>query len=111
MSKSGDDTEVIRRAVIRELVKLAKRTALVDGRDEPRYPFFRPAWIELDSHSYSGFTRDISPNGLGLLHYAILPLRKVLVKFTECPEGIVMNISRCEPIGEGWFISGGSIVG
>jgi hypothetical protein len=85
-----------------------------DPRSMARIPFFRPVSIEVDDRSYSGFCRDLSPESIGLLHCMKLPLRdvKVIIPIaTNKKCKMLVRIERCEPSGEGWFISGGKFVG
>jgi hypothetical protein len=79
-----------------------------------RYPFFHATTIE-NKHGnvFAAFSRDISASGIGLLHKMELPLDEVRLK-TATDRGNVVDvraqITRCEPCGEGWFISGGNFV-
>ena len=34
-----------------------------DRRSEQRYPFFRPASVQVDDHNFSAFTREIGLSG------------------------------------------------
>lgn len=81
-----------------------------------RTPFFYPAVFRLnenDTHQYSGFIRDVSPVGLGLLHGTPMD-RKVIAVTTQFrddpPVSVRLKIAWCRPCGEGWFISGGHFV-
>jgi hypothetical protein len=65
-------------------------------------------------HSYSALTRDISASAVGLMHNMRLGLREVEIDFpNETGQGckLRVRIDRCEPCGEGWYISGGDFVG
>ena len=95
-----------------ELLILAEAEFKNDRRSEMRFPFFRPVSIQVDDHSFSGFTREICVSGIGLLHSVELPLKEVLITIAdERPQPLRLRIERCESIGEGWYISGGKIVG
>ena len=100
--------------IIRELIGQADIEDRKNRRSEARFPFFRPVSIQAGEHSYSAFTRDISACALGLMHNMRLALREVEVGFpTETGQGckLRVRIDRCEPLGEGWYISGGHFVG
>ncbi|MBL9124828.1 MAG: PilZ domain-containing protein [Planctomycetaceae bacterium] len=79
-----------------------------------RYPFFHATTIETASgNCYAAFSRDISASGIGLLHKMALPLEVVqLATTTESGQEVRIRtqIIRCEPCGDGWFVSGGHFV-
>ena len=55
-------------AAIYQLVVEAENR-LMDRRTDVRSPFFRPASIDMgNGRQYSAFTRDISNDGIGLIH-------------------------------------------
>ena len=60
--------------LMQELLTLAQTEFNNDRRSEKRYPFFRPAFVQVDDHSFSAFTREIGASGMGLLHSMKLPL-------------------------------------
>ena len=100
--------------IVRELVGQADIEDRKNRRSEACFPFFRPVSIHVEDHRYSAFTRDISPCALGLMHPMRLALREVEVGFpSETGKGckLRVRIDRCEPCGEGWYISGGDFVG
>lgn len=79
-----------------------------------RYPFFHATTIENQSgNTFAAFSRDISASGIGLLHKMELPLEEVQLT-TATERGNAVNVRaqiiRCEPCGEGWFVSGGNFV-
>jgi hypothetical protein len=65
----------------------------------------------VDSHNFSAFTREISASSMGLLHNLELPLREVSITVSGRPQQLRLRIERCKSIGEGWYISGGKLVG
>lgn len=77
-----------------------------DRRSKKRYPFFRPVSVKVDGHSYSAFTREISATGFGLLHNMELPLKEVEILVAGQRQTLRAEVERCEPCGEGWYISG-----
>jgi hypothetical protein len=95
---------------MQELLILAQTEFNSDRRSEKRYPFFRPAFVQMDDYSFSAFTREIGASGMGLLHNMKLPLQEFGVKIAGRPEQLRLRIERCESIGEGWYISGGKVV-
>ena len=94
-----------------ELLSLAEAEYNNDRRSDVRFPFFRPISIEFDDRSFSAFTREICANGMGLLHSMELPLEEVVIRIPGRPEQLRLHIERCESIGEGWYVSGGKLVG
>ena len=94
-----------------ELLLIAREEFNSDRRSEPRFPFFRPASVQVDDHNFSAFTREIGASGMGLLHSMALPLKEVVIKIAGRPQQLRLQIERCESIGEGWYISGGKIIG
>lgn len=94
-----------------ELLLLAQTEFNNDRRVDERFPFFRPVSVQIDRHSFSAFTREIGASGMGLLHSMELPLKEVLITIAGRPQQLRLRIERCESIGEGWYISGGKIVG
>ncbi len=110
-------TPLIEQNAIEESVKrlLDEAKAAIEERgDAIRTPFFGPINITIVEKSqqwqFSGFSRELSSSGIGMLHS--MPL--------EAGEVVLVTISRrsapdirlrsklrwCEPCGEGWYISG-----
>jgi hypothetical protein len=77
-----------------------------DRRSEKRFPFFRHVSINVDGHSYSAITREISASGFGLMHNMELPLKEVEILVAGQRQTLRAEVERCEPCGEGWYISG-----
>jgi hypothetical protein len=99
------------KGLMSELLIRAEEEFNNDRRAEKRFPFFYPISIQVDNHRYSAFTREIGASGMGLLHSVELPLQEVLIVLAGRPQQLRLRIERCESIGEGWYISGGKIVG
>jgi hypothetical protein len=59
---------------------------------------------------YSAFTREISATGFGLLHNMQLPLKEVGLLVAGQRQTLRAEVERCEPCGEGWYISGCKIL-
>jgi len=97
--------------VMRNLLLMAEAELHDERRSETRIPFFRPASVRVGRQSFSVFIRDISESSMGLLHNMELPLHEVVVKLAGQPHILCVQIARCAPIGEGWYVSGGKIVG
>jgi hypothetical protein len=100
--------------IVRELIGQAEMEDKKNRRSEVRFPFFRLVSIQVDDHSYSAFTRDISASAIGLMHNMKLALRKVEIGIpNEAGQGykLRVRIERCEPCGEGWYISSADFVG
>ena len=87
--------------------------AIEDQRTELRQPFFRSVSIELpddSSKSFSAFSRDLSPTGIGLLHNMPLEPGMAIVSIPIGPGETVRlwtRIKWCRPCGQGWYTSGG----
>jgi len=86
----------------------------VDERDDPsrmRLPCFRSASIILDGGiRYPAFTRDISADGIGLLHEVELPRSEVEVNIATgrgYEVKVRTQILHCRPCGQEWYLSGG----
>jgi hypothetical protein len=103
-------TRASSKGLMGELLLLAEAEFKNDRRSEKRIPFFRSASVQVDNHSFSGFTREIGVSGIGLLHSMELPLKEVAITISGRPEQLRLRIERCESIGEGWYISGGKLV-
>ena len=79
-----------------------------------RYPFFHNVSIRTGAGTcYSAFSRDISEQGIGLLHNFELPLGEVGIAISS-KQGYSVplraRIAWCRSCGEGWYISGCKIV-
>jgi hypothetical protein len=99
---------------IDQLLNQAEAEARTDPRSGIRFPFFRLVSIGVDDRSYAGFSRDICAASIGLLHSMELPRGEVDVTIpiaTDKKCKMRVRIERCEPCGEGWYISGGKFVG
>ena len=101
---------------IAECVREAGSATTADRRQNRRYPFFRPITITIggaEGTKLPAFSRDISRAGIGLLHNAPLEPQHVIVTIPRTADhtlNVPMEIIRCEPCGEGWYISGGRFI-
>jgi len=99
------------RQTVRRMIYDAKQ-ADDERRRNGRYPYFQPVMIQLkDSPElYSAFTRDVSPSGIGLLHWMPIHPQPMTV-ITSLGDGtdlrLSVKVAWCVPCGEGWYISGG----
>jgi hypothetical protein len=66
--------------------------------------------IAVDGYRFAGFLREISLNSVGLLHNVQLPLKEVKITVSGQREGFRVGIARCQPCGEGWYLSGGPVI-
>jgi hypothetical protein len=85
-----------------------------DRRSEARFPFMRSVSIQMDGNCYSAFTRESSASAIGLLHNIELPLGEVEIVVaikTGQKNSLSVRIEQCEPCGDGWYISGGPLIG
>ncbi len=101
------------RNTVTHLLEEPRSLAPAERRDEQRQPFFRPVTIFVetqdDVRSNPGFTRDISPSGVGLLHNMPLEECEVIVAIPRQLEGPVhlrCQVNWCQPCGDGWYLSG-----
>ena len=96
------------------LLREAQASEAREPRETPRYSFFRTTAIYKGKTCYSGFSRDISPTGIGLLHnFNLIPGQVEISISTECGYSVRIRtqILWCTPCGEGWYISGGKFLG
>ena len=110
------ETGQIRQIVERLLNEAESHTG--ERRSAVRKPYFRPVSLAVQQgdqrRSFSCFSRDISPHGVGLLHNMPLePGEVALTIQTESGEGVRLSseIVWCRSCGEGWFISGARFLG
>lgn len=102
--------------VVTRVLFEARGEANLDRRENGRVPFFKPVEIRpKDQHSprISAFSRDLSANGIGLLHIMPIDQGEVVVripsryrKFYE----LRVAIEWCQDCGEGWYMSGGRLL-
>jgi hypothetical protein len=96
---------------IRRLLDEAKDAA-GERRADSREPFFSPVTLTFPAEGqrqFSCFSRDISPSGIGLLHYMPVKPAAVVVTMPSKSRGNVRirsQIMWCRPCGEGWYVSG-----
>lgn len=96
--------------LLEELIRIAESDFHNERRAETRMPFFRPVSIEVDGYRFPGFLREISLTSVGLSHQLELPLKEVEVTVTGQDEGFRVQLTRCQPCGEGWYLSGGRVL-
>jgi hypothetical protein len=87
-------------------------SAQEERRMNGRIPFFMPSLLELEgsTEKFSIFTRDISPAGIGLLHWMLLPPQDANLIISLTNDQVVrlnIKILWCVASGGGWYISGG----
>jgi hypothetical protein len=88
-----------------------------DRRSAPRNPFFRPismTWRFASQERRVAFTRELSSSGIGLLHAYPVSRGEVLVTVSsEHGDPVLFRVYLlwCRPCGEGWYLSGGQILG
>src|SRR5690349_2367933 len=64
---------------IRQIVTEARDNERKEARDTLRYAFFRPVVIHDGTERLSGFSREVSETGIGLLHRASLAAGEVQI--------------------------------
>jgi hypothetical protein len=76
-----------------------------------RSPLFRAVTLEdAQGNPKRAFSRDISPGGIGLLHRHRIPLGTLVIHIpsSQGPDIVTsVDIRRCEPAGDPWYLSGG----
>lgn len=80
-----------------------------DERKNVRYPMVRPVLIQTRDSKYPGLSREISRDGIGLMHRANLPLGRcsLVISLADASVSkIPIRIVWCKPLDEGWFTSG-----
>jgi hypothetical protein len=88
-----------------------------DSRDNPagaRHPFFHPVFVTLaDGQRVCAFSRDLSAQGVGLLHGSRLPLEEVDLSIAT-GRGYSVKVRTmiiwCKSCGEDMFLSGGHFI-
>ncbi len=107
-----DSSETIS-ATIYDILLEARDSFEKETRSEMRYPYYRPLLIKAGDALRSGFSREISQTGIGLLHRYELLRDEVLVTIASGQSYSVnlrTQILWCHPLGEGWFVSGGEFL-
>jgi hypothetical protein len=103
-------------AVDRILSEPLGESAFLERRDARRTPCFRPVLIGLPGEGpprFSAFTRDLSPQSIGMLHVMPLAQGDVVVRFPsagKAPTDLLVELQWCEDCGEGWYMSGGRLL-
>ncbi len=107
--------EIGLRTAVSELLSQALNQE-IERRDLQREPFLAPVLIQPAGNSgpsLTGFSRDVSGEGIGLLHSFPLDRSETVVVFpgpNQEPFRLKVKIAWCKPFGEGWYISGGRFV-
>src|SRR5262245_54032471 len=99
---------------IYDILREAQANDKREGRCTVRYSFFRPVVIHIGDRTFSGFSREVSELGIGLLHKIELPPGDIELRIAS-EQGYSVRIRTrilwCSPCGEAWYISGGEFVG
>jgi hypothetical protein len=100
-------------------VRMALQELVADQREtrrERRLPYFGAATVcpmASPTVKLSAFVRDLSPSGIGLVHFMPLNVGEVVVTL-EISRGrsvaMLTEIVWCRDFNEGWFASGGKFV-
>lgn len=97
-----------------EILREAQEGEKKEYRQAIRYSFFRTITISDGDKTFSGFSREVSETGIGMLHNAELSSGEVEVTIPTQQGYSVRLRTRvvwCAPCGDGWYISGGEFVG
>ncbi len=101
--------------IVRRLLDEAREKGL-ERRVEKREPFFqvmRLSFAGEEHRQFTCFSRDISPSGIGLLHYLTVEPGRVVLTIPSHSCGDIRlraEIVWCRPCGEGWYVSGARIL-
>lgn len=86
-----------------------------ERRANGRVPFFQPSLIAINGEAEGrpAFTRDIGADGIGFLHnFSFNP--QILEVSINISDGkivrLIVDAKWCVACGDGWYISGGTIV-
>lgn len=88
----------------------------INRRGNRREPLLTSVLIQPDEESdrwLTGLTRDVSPEGIGLIHFFPLECGECVIKVTypnRKPKLLKIKIQWCRPFGDGWYISGGLFI-
>jgi hypothetical protein len=99
---------------IYEILREAQASEKSEGRGATRYSFFRPITLFVGKERHTGFSREVSETGIGLMHTIELSPGEVEVVIPTQQRYSVRIRTRiiwCKPCGEGWYISGGEFLG
>jgi hypothetical protein len=99
---------------IHELLLEAHQDVNRERRAVTRFPFFRRVSVRTEGASPVVFSREISTQGIGLLHNVELPpgdLEIAIPSKRGYSIRVRTRIMWCHPCGEGWYISGGQFLG
>ena len=93
------------------LIQEATR-AFTERRKYGRLPLLQPVLVQdSNAETYSAFTRDISKNGIGVLHGFELEVGDVVTIVTRSQDDGVLEmrvrVRWCISTGHGWYMSGG----
>jgi hypothetical protein len=103
------------RVAVHEILSLALNEG-IEGRNRLREPFLASVFIQPEGDagpSLTGFSRDVSAEGVGLLHSFPLDLTDTVVEFPRPNRKslrLQVKITWCKPFGEGWYVSGGQFI-
>lgn len=84
-------------------------------RHEARRTFCRPVSLILDDGKMvvTGFSRDISPSGIGLMHSFALESGEIVVQIPSTegePAFFRVEVLWCKRLAADWYMSGGRIL-
>lgn len=106
--KTSFPHKTVSRPSIDRLIDHAQVQAAQDDRQGQRFPLFQPVMLRRGARLMSAFSRDISENGIGLLHD--MPIGGEYTISIHDPAGCKYELTGvvlwCHPCGQGWYISG-----
>ena len=87
----------------------------IDRRNLQREPYLKKILIQTDSGpGVTGFTREISDEGVGLLHsFPLKPKDNVIISNSRADNiqfRLQVETTWCSPLGDGWYASGGQFI-
>ena len=83
-------------------------------RECGREPYVHPVAalkLENDNNHHSAFIRDVSMNGVGLIHFVPIEPQRITIltrRYNDEVIDVLVDITWCLPSGEGCYMSGGT---
>lgn len=95
-----------------EVLTATRGGELTERRSTPRHPCFAPVSLTPSGdprQRLSAFSRDVSRDGVGLLHVMPLTRGEIFTVVLQHPGGELRQHAQvmwCRPAGEGWYLTG-----
>lgn len=97
-------------AQIDRLLHEAQRAKFTERRTEPRHPFVRPVRLKLANSIVTGFAKDVSKQGIGIIvaqEFETGSMALLSIHSTQhTPVTLKCEVRWCDRFGAGWFLTG-----